>query len=659
MDNQDFYSKLNEFISSDCFINPLAMYKYESIEVFNLSFDIILNYDIDLANYFLDNFEDAITYLNMVTKKEHDVSVRLTNMPVSEHKFIWQLRERNLDKLVIVDGFLRKVTNIILNTESVKYECRSCGSVKTVKVINQDIKPTVKCACSSLMKRMEDITEDTQKMVIEEDLQALENSSKPHKILAVLRKELCTKEIYKKVQPSKKVRVTGLLKKKELKKNSAESEFYIEVHNVEFIDGTYETSKFTDEELIKIREVSKSPTLIDDMAQSIVPNVYGHNLVKKAVTLQLFGAVNLYKKNILEERGTINILLVGSPGTSKTQILKRATLFLPNARFTAGRVSSGVGLIAAVTKDEELGGWSLEAGAVPMANKSLIAIDEIDKMDKGDISMMNNAMNDLKVTVDKANVHSTLETDVCVLCAANPTNRVFDDREPIWKQIGLPKDFIDRFDLVFPVNNPKTEDEQKKIAKVIFGKYRNDPAVEPIYDREFVTKYIAYARQNIKPIIQEETQNIIISSYLKLVKPNTDEEDKGYFSSRFITNIIRLAIASAKARLSNEVELSDAKLALDIITDSLKKQGLINEYGTIETLRIEDITPKKQRDKLYLIMDIIKELCEQSKDSAEFELIRFKAKSFGIEDQELDEVMRKLKDKGDIFEPRRDRFKIL
>jgi DNA replicative helicase MCM subunit Mcm2 (Cdc46/Mcm family) len=141
-----------------------------------------------------------------------------------------------------------------------------------------------------------------------------------------------------------------------------------------------------------------------------------------------------------------------SHNTAKSQILKRAVSFLNNARFTSGNSSSGVGLVAAVVNNKEIGGWVVEAGALPMANKSLIAIDELDKATKEDIATLNNAIIDLKVSIDKASIHCIIDTDTTVLGAANPKDRVFDKLEPIWKQIDLPKDFLDRFDLIFPID---------------------------------------------------------------------------------------------------------------------------------------------------------------------------------------------------------------
>jgi len=385
-------------------------------------------------------------------------------------------------------------------------------------------------------------------------------------------------------------------------------------------------------------------------------------LYEKIVDICDAGIQTVYDISVEKAHKYISNSLV-SHNTAKTQMLRKAIQYLPNSRFTGGRGTSGVGLVAAVVKDEELGGYSLEAGAMPMANKSILAIDELDKIDKNDIAMMNNAMVDLKVNIDKANIHGVLATDTIILGAANPTNRVFDNREPIWKQIGLPKDFLDRFDLVFPLDNIKSEEAQRKVASIIFSKYNKTEKSQPKYSVAFVRKYIAYARQYIKPKLNSEVEAFITDNFVNLVRPSqhVDEDESAYFSTRLLTNIIRLSTAAAKARLSELVEVEDAKIAIDILIESLKQQQIINTQGLIDIEKCEAIMPKKKRDARYVIKEIIEELCKNSKDhlAVDRDVLRVAINDHGMEEVFVDEMIKKMLHVGDITEPSVCKYKIL
>jgi hypothetical protein len=291
------------------------------------------------------------------------------------------------------------------------------------------------------------------------------------------------------------------------------------------------------------------------------------------------------------------------------------------------------------------------------------AIDELDKMHKQDIAMMNNAMNDLRVSIDKANIHGVLETDTMVLAAANPKDRVFDKRELLWKQIGLPKDHLDRYDLIFPVENMESEKDQRKVAGVIFSKYKKSKRTEPIYDKDFVRKYIAYARQNVHPVMTDLAEDYITDNFINLVKPRTSEEDQAYFSSRLLTNIIRLATAAAKTRLSQKVEEGDALIAINILIDSLKKQDIIKiESGklSVDIERMEAIIPKPKRDKKNMILRVIKDFEDKSeKKTADIEDVLRDLKAKGFTEDEFDDFVERMKKEGEVYEPVRGKIKTI
>ena len=634
----------------------------------DIDFQELLDTDIELAEYVLDNFNDAKDKFKIAVKQlSADLEltplitiVRFCNFSKTIRMEIGQLRAQHENQLVAVEGFVRRKTKVVQVPESATFECPSCQNIIKNNFPDHVFKAPTKCSCGrkGKFKIIEFIKIDLQRVVLEEDPNLALVAQQPQAIVIELQEDLCRQSISDILQPSKKAIVTGIVRTYETKKDVWN--LYIEANTID-IETEAQRVIYTDSDIKKFKETANSPTLTEDMGQSIVPNIRGHVLVKEAVFLQLVGSEPLYDLNKLEERGRIHIALIGSPGTGKTKILQRAIRFLPNAKFTGGKTASGVGLVAAVVRDEELGGWSVSAGVVPIASGSLCAIDECDKMSQEDIGYMNNAMVDMKCNIDKAGMHVMLETNTSILAAANPKNRVFDRNEPVWKQIGLPKDFLDRFDLIFPIESGKEEAEVRKVAGLVVGKYMaRSEAIKPIYDPEFVTKYIAYT-QTVHPVVTDEVRDYIIDNFVNLVKPSDANEDSAYFSYRLLTNIIRLTLAYAKARLSVSANSEDARKAINLLIDSLKKQQVITQDGLMDYEKAEAIVPKSKRDFMRKLKDIILDLQDKAESGgiADYDQIIELAAKEKIDGSLAEELLEKLRMSGDIIQVRRGKYKLV
>lgn len=345
--------------------------------------------------------------------------------------------------------------------------------------------------------------------------------------------------------------------------------------------------------------------------------------------------------------GTNNFFLANgmlTHNTGKTKISKEVISYLPGSRFSSAVTASGVGLIASTEKNEEIGGYMLKYGALPMSNKSMIAIDEFEKLDKRNQTMLNNAMEDMKVHIDKASIHETIETDVSVLAIANPKDRTFNPFEPAYSQININKELIDRFDLVFALKAPKTKEEMMKISRTI--QFAED--VNPL-PKKFLVEYLIYARNFIKPEITEDIANKIIDKYLEICKPASDENNPGmYCSARAQNSLTRLCIASAKLRLSEQVEEQDIELASQLMTKSLESLGVVTETGEIDSFTIEKSTKISTRERMKIILELL------DKDMMSEEDI---ISTINCTQIEFDEAISKLK--ADVYEPKRGFWKRL
>jgi len=368
----------------------------------NVDYEHLLDHDYELAQLVTDEPQFALpacdaAFETLYRPEERiDLHVRFYNV-VPAREEVRELRSEHINRLVQIEGIVRRISEVKPEIVEAVFACQRCGQIQ---IVEQDShifkKPTVctnpACGRQGPFTLMEDQSKfvDWQSMRIQERPEKLRGGRMPRSVDCIIRDDIVDK-----AQAGNRVTVTGMLKtQQESAFRTLKTTFhiYIDVNDVELREkeiGEIEISKEDEEE---IKKLAAEPLISEKIVHSIAPAIYGFENVKEAIALQLFSGVFRVLSDGTRLRGDSNILLVGDPGTAKSQMLQYTARLAPRGIYTSGKGVSGVGLTAAVVRDEMTGGWALEAGALVLADGGLCAIDELDKMSTDDRSSIHEAL---------------------------------------------------------------------------------------------------------------------------------------------------------------------------------------------------------------------------------------------------------------------------
>lgn len=662
IDANEQIEKFQEFFEEEYKHNvnesAIAGKKFLVVDFFDLS-----KHNTELAEELLEHPEDTIKAAEIAIAQldlEAQLRVRFKNLPESQKVFIRNLRSVHLGKFICIEGIIRQASDVRPKVVSAKFECPSCNNTITILQVDQKFREPHRCSCGRKghFKLLEKELIDAQRIVLEEASQTLEGGGQPRRLAVFLREDLVEPKMEKRTTPGSNVRVNGTLDEIPIPtKDGGTSTTFDIIMNANFLETMEEDFSDIDikpEDVEEIKALAKDKNIYKKLVNSIAPTIYGHEMIKEAVALQLFGAVRKVNPDNTSTRGDVHILLCGDPGAGKSQILTFVQSNAPKVRYVAGKSSSGTGLTASVVKDEFLRGWALEAGAMVLADKGLLAIDEMDKMSKEDTSALHQAMEQQCITIAKANIQATLRCQTSVLAAANPKFGRFDPYAPIAQQIDMPPALINRFDLLFIVRDKPDKDRDAKIAHQILKK-SSLQATEAEIKSQTLRKYIAYAKKNCNPILEKDALEEIKKFYVELRNSGTTGDEKVKpipISARQLEAVVRLAEASAKVRLSNKVTVDDARRGIYLVKSTLMEVGIDPETGQLDIDRVSGSMPASERGKIISVRDIIFKFDEDGKKTIPVTDIFAEAMKKGIAQDKVEEALEKLKRTGDIFQPK-------
>lgn len=597
MEEKEILANLADFFANDYYTAKINESIRSATNHIIVNFSDISKYNIELAEDLINDPERIIELAEFVLKRVYDktIKVRVVGLPETEKIAIWEIREHT-NRFIKLVGYVLKIGDILIRPMEVTFECSSCSNRITIKRKSDFdiILPPTRCGCGAKKVRFNEVAHRNtmfQQITIEEDIMELDDKTHPRSKTVYLQDDLTSKDIDGKIRTGQKIVVNGWLKTQVVNQKTGDMDTYMVANSIEFLERGWESIKITEQDIERCREIAADPELIPHLKQSILPTIHGEEMVKEGLLLQAVGSPNVYsEKGILEDRGTIHIALVGEPGTGKSYSVRKIGKFHPIYRFSVAQTATGRGLIAACVHDKELNKHILIPGVIPTCHKGLCAIDELDKMAEEDYGYLNNAMNDLKVHIDKV-VHGVFDTDTSILATMNPTGRIFDTTGnlTIYEQIGLPADLLDRFDLIFVIFARQDEDSHKKIFRINSAKRRNlDEEYSQYYTTDEVIKYFAYARR-FDPILTKPMEDMIEQRVIGFMRPNGSQKKT---SNRIFGVILRIIFAYARLRLHVEVKPEDLNSAMDILTYSFREQGLLKD-GLFDFTKTEHINMDK------------------------------------------------------------------
>ncbi|MCX8194971.1 MAG: minichromosome maintenance protein MCM [Candidatus Micrarchaeota archaeon] len=664
---EEFYSealreKINRLLSEYPLQKSLFV-DYEELERFDREIADLL---IKQPDTILRAAEQAllaateVAYKTAHPSEAYEPHVRFFNLPES-NLLIQDISSRQIRELISVKGVITKRGPVLHKVKVAVYRCQLCDAVIKVPISKNSPAPQVCPECRKRALKLEEDNSyfvDVQYSEAQELLERLKGGAPAAAIDLWLEDDLVNYVI-----PGETVEITGIMRLRPPQGSKTKGEGaqiytrYIDVVSIQKTQREFEELETTREEEQKIRELASDPQLYEKIRESVAPGIYGHNEVKDALALQLFGGTpEKYMTGGAPIREDIHVLLIGDPGSAKTRFLQYVINLAPKGIYVSGKSVTGVGLTAAAEKDElGDGGWTLKAGALVIASGGIAAVDEFDKISDTERAAMHEIMESQTVSVAKAGIVARFRAKTSILAAANPKFGRFDPSKLPSLQFDIPPTILSRFDLIFPIIDVMDEVQDSALASHLLhihrsaaeGKARQpEQKAEPI-PADFLRKYIAYARRNVKPVLSQEAIEKLKEFYVEIRKRGKSEGAVP-ITPRQIEGLVRMAEASAKVRLSSTVTIEDAERAIKLTTYVLDKVSRDRETGRIDADIIMTGRPKSQIDKINAILSIVQRMQAQL-GAAEIKKVVEEATSANIDETTAHRLVEELIFKGELY----------
>jgi len=593
-------------------------------------------------------------------------NVRFFNLP-SDTMLIEHIGSTNLNEMVSFKGVVTKRAEIMHKIKKAAYQCDLCG-FEDIYLVTKDFRPPKKCpSCKKLsLSQVEDRSSfaDIQRAEVQELLERVRGGAPAARVELLLEDDLVNS-----IAPGDNLEVAGIMRLKHPMRPRQKQEMiygrFIEVNSAKSMKKDFEEIDITKDDVEKIRELAKDPRITEYIVKSIAPSIYGHEEVKKALALQLFGGTAGKKmKGGASIRDDIHILLIGDPGIAKTRFLLSVDELAPKSIYVSGKTVSGAGLTVSAEKDElGEGGWTLKAGAVVLASNGIVEVDEFDKVTEDDRAALHEAMETQTISVAKAGIVAKFRSKTSILAAANPKYGRFDQSRNLAEQFDVPPTLLSRFDLIFPIVDVLDEEKDAKLADHILSTHRGEFEGEDdaiLVDKELLRKYVAYSRRTLRPKLTREASDKIREFYISLRAKSKDAGSVA-ITPRYLEGLVRMAEAHSKMRLSETVDAEDADVSINLLNYVMKQVMVDRETGALDVDVVTTGKPKSTRDRMQkvdTILEIIREHLRHD-ESVKVEQIVEEADEYGVDRPTAERIISELLRKGEIYEKEQGYIKIV
>ncbi|KAI7731095.1 hypothetical protein M8C21_028100 [Ambrosia artemisiifolia] len=540
-------------------------------DVFDYDNDLytkMVRYPLEVLAIFDIVLMDMVTRINPLFEKH--IQARIFNLKTSTS--MRNLNPSDIEKMVSLKGMIIRCSSIIPEIREAVFRCLVCGHFSDPIVVDRGriSEPTMcmkdECKTKNSMTLLHNRCRFADKQIVrvQETPDEIPEGGTPHTVSLLMHDKLVDAG-----KPGDRVEITGIYRAMTVRvgqtQRTVKSLFKVE----------------------KLKKLAKRSDIYDLLTRSLAPNIWELDDVKKGLLCQLFGGNALTLDSGANFRGDINILLVGDPGTSKSQLLQYIHKLAPRGIYTSGRGSSAVGLTAYVAKDPETGETVLESGALVLSDRGICCIDEFDKMSENARSMLHEVMEQQTVSIAKAGIIASLNARTSVLACANPSGSRYNPRLSVIDNIHLPPTLLSRFDLIYLILDKADEQTDRRLAKHIVALHFENPenSDQQVIDIPTLTAYLSYARKHINPKLSDGAANELTNGYVEMRRRgNFPGSSKKVITAtpRQIESLIRLSEALARIRFSEEVEKEDVVEAFRLLEVALQQSATDHATGTID-----------------------------------------------------------------------------
>ena len=655
----------------------------------------------------LNTGKDTLREICRERGEDLDVILRVGELPRDSRRAIREIGSSDIEKLRSSDVQVIKISEIKPRMHIAAFQCEACGVTQEIIQNNErELIEPIRClptdqgGCGenagrggatrfNLVFNVSRLI-NNQWIEIQELPESVESGAQPGRAKVLLEGDLVNKHL-----PGQRI-VANMIPVvySEVIKNKKTPMFDIIYHLIssEHESVPFTEIKITDEEQEEILAISQREDLLRLMQNSIAPSIFSTgvmNFVKRSLALQLFGGVSRKNSDGTRTRGDIHILIMGDPGVAKSQLLTYVSELSPRGKFASGGGVSGAGLTAAAVRDTFADGrFSLEAGVLPLSDRGLAAIDEFDKISDDDRKVMHPAMEQQRIDISKGGITASLPSRCAIIAAANPKDGRFSNRAAntsvirSFKETGLEAPLASRFDIIWMMRDEVKAENDEMIAKhILRSRTRGVPealidefvAMDPVEEdkeqiikegvdgtehlsQSFLRKYIAFAKRNYHPNIDQDVMALILEYYVQERQSyGREDSDEGGESNvvpitaRALEALIRLTEAHARMFLRENATAEDAKVALAVFKHWREESGIEDESEFSGT-------SVKQRNISVIVKNIIRDICTENGNIATISAIYNRALAKKIDESTVDRIIQQMRTSGILFQPKNDEY---